>query len=759
MRRFLPLVVLIVGCAFAAPAQAVSPTDVSLPNLPAPEAEPNGTSATATPFAASGRMRGMIAPNADVDIYSFTATAGDRVYAATMTNASASLNSDTTLELLASDGTTVIETDADDGTFAAQASSIAGTLIPAGGTYYLRVSQPAGTAQVRPYDLYLTTRAGASVPETEDNALATPQALPAGGHAGGALASAADVDAYSFALNAGDTVFVSLDMDPERDTITWNGQLGLGSFGTGAGSVLRNNDNNVTSPNSEAFFMTVKSSGTYVADVSGAGGTFGTYNLSVEVVPGVTSSCRVYDSSAAVAIPTGPATVTSDIAVPDDVVMGRVALQLDITHNFMQDLDLSVQTPGANEIVPLTDVGSGTAGQNTKMDVLLDGGAAAAPAFTRLENQMLRPEPLNGQLSWLEGERSGGTWTLVVRDDAAADGGTLTGWRLVICEADPPPSGTTSIYSASFDVDDGGFTHSGTADEWERGVPAFAPITTCAGGSVACWKTDLDNTYNASSSQDLVSPPIALGSHQNVLLSWAHRYQMENASFDHYFVEVREVGVPGSERRVFEWTGPTMTHGVGNPQVTIQQSAGWAVVPVDISSFAGKTVEVRFHLDSEATNQFAGAAVDNVEVLGYDATPPDTSIDSGPLPATGGGGNPPPGADTTPPGLALSGARKQKAGKSVVVVVTATTEDMFATASGTVAVPGGSKVFRLRAVRNRAIARGAKARLRLKVPKKAQKAIKRALQRRKKVSARITVSARDAVGNRASAKRRIKVKH
>ena len=826
MRRFLPVVVLIVGCATAAPAQAVAPSSVSLPNTPSPEVEPNETSATATPFAASGRMRGMIAPNADVDIYSFTAAAGERVHAATMTNASASGTVDTTLVLLASDGTTAIETDADDGTFGGgTSSSIAGALVPADGTYYLSVRHPGNTAQVRPYDLYLTTRSGAPVAETEDNALATPQALPAGGHASGALSAAADVDAYSFALNAGDTVFVSLDLDPERDTITWDGRLGLGTFGSGATSVLRITDNNVTSPNSEAFFMTVKSSGTFVAEVSAAAATFGTYNLSVAVVPGVTSSCRVYDSSAPVVIPAGPGMVTSAIAVPDDVVMGRVALQLDVTHMFMGDLDISLQTPAGNEIVPLSDVGGSTVGgPDTKLDVLLDSSAGLAPAFPRTENQMLQPEGTGGKLSWLEGEQSGGTWTLVVRDDATGDSGTLTGWRLVLCEADPPPSGTTSLYSTSFDADDGGFTHSGTADEWERGLPAFAPITTCAGGSAACWKTDLDNTYDASSSQDLVSPPIALGSHQNVLLTWMHRYQIETANFDHYFVEVREVGVPGSERRVFEWTGPTMTMAVGNPATTIQQSAGWGVVPVDISSFAGKTVEVRFHLDSDASIHLTGAAVDNVEVLGYDGTPPDTSIDSGPtgatgdstptftfssteggstfecrvdsasfaactsphttaqlangahtfevrasdssgntdaspasrsfavVPATGGGG------DTTAPGIRLSGARTQKAGKTVLVVVTATTENMFATATGTVVVPGASKVFRLRAVRNRAVANGARSRLRLKVPKKAQKAIKRALRRRKKVTARITVSARDAAGNRASAKRRVKLR-
>ena len=58
--------------AQAAPAQAV------LPGAPSPESEPNGTSATATAIVSGQRARGNIVPNADVDYYSFAATAGDR---------------------------------------------------------------------------------------------------------------------------------------------------------------------------------------------------------------------------------------------------------------------------------------------------------------------------------------------------------------------------------------------------------------------------------------------------------------------------------------------------------------------------------------------------------------------------------------------------------------------------------------------------------------------------------------------------------
>jgi hypothetical protein len=54
--------------------------------------------------------------------------------------------------------------------------------------------------------------------------------------------------------------------------------------------------------------------------------------------------------------------------------------------------------------------------------------------------------------------------------------------------------------------------------------------------------------------------------------------------------------------------------------------------------------------------------------------------------------------DTTTPGLTLGGKKTQKAGKTVSVVVSATTEGLWASASGSVSVPGASKIYRLKAI-------------------------------------------------------------
>src|SRR5262245_29557880 len=197
------------------------------------ETEPNGTFATASPITNPARIQGNLYPNGDVDFYSFTANAGDRVYAASMTSGSAGNSNDSQLTILASDGTTVIEFDDDNGSFAGLSSSIAGATIPTTGTYYLKVNEfeDDGAGSLRAYELYLQVQSGAPTPEVEPNTSpAEANALPANGWVSGTH-ELADEDMYSITLAAGDTVYLSLDLDPERDGVTWNGRLGFGLFG------------------------------------------------------------------------------------------------------------------------------------------------------------------------------------------------------------------------------------------------------------------------------------------------------------------------------------------------------------------------------------------------------------------------------------------------------------------------------------------------------------------------------------------------
>jgi len=651
----------------AAPARASTPLNNpaglrQIPYVPfgqgyGGEAEPNGTFGTASPMVGTNLVtRATLFPNGDIDFYSFTANAGDRIHAATITSFSAGSSTDSQLRLLASDGTTLIEFDDDNGSFAGLSSSIAGATIPTAGTYFLQVNDfTAGTTSERPYELHFRIQTGTPTPEVEANDTpATANVLPAGGWVSGTRnpAAATEQDWYSLALNAGDTVYLSLDLDPERDGVVWNGRVGVGLFGDANNQILVVDDAGTGDvlpvPNipSEALVLTVKTAGTYFAFVDSAtaatGGPTSTYNLSVSVHPAANEgvNCTTYTSTnIPQTIGPGAGLVSSTITVPGNPRIADVDVDIVLNHTLMADIDAHLRSPAGNNNGLFTDIGATATGGQTMMDVVFDDEAGAPPSFTVLRGVQVKPE-LAYRLNWFDGENAGGTWTLDLRDDGAnVSGGTLTSWSLRICEAPPPPTcppgfAAQTVLSTDFEAGAAGFTSSGTANEWALGTPAtaatatanpIAAFTTCNSG-VNCFKTDLTGTYNVSSSQDLLSAPINLaGLTAPVVVSWAQRYQMESASFDHAFVDAQQVG-GATPIRLFEWLDATMTNAPGNPVVNIGASAGWGVYSRRADSLAGLNSELRFHLDSDTTINFGGLAIDDVTVTACRALSADLSI-------------------------------------------------------------------------------------------------------------------------------------
>jgi uncharacterized repeat protein (TIGR01451 family) len=640
------------------PGQVVYPSTANRQGF-AGEIEPNGTFGTATPLATTNTVvRANLFPAGDIDFYSFTATAGDRVYAATMTAFSAGNSTDSQLTLLASDGTTVIEFDDDNGSFAGLSSSIAGATIPTSGTYFLKVNDfTAGTTSERPYELHVRVQSGAPTPEVEGNDTpATANPLPANGWVSGTRnpAAATEQDWYSLNLNAGDTVYLSLDLDPERDTVSWNGRLGFALFGDATNQILVVDDagtGDVTpNPNipSEAMFFTVKTAGQYFAFVDSAsaavGGPTATYHLSVSIHPATNEgiNCTTYTSTD-VPKTIGPGTglVSSTITVPGNPRIADVDVEIVLNHALMQDIDAHLRSPAGNDNGIFSDIGAAATGGQTQMDIVFDDEAGVPPSFTALKGVAIKPE-LNYRLSWFDGENAGGVWTLDLRDDTAgANGGTLTSWALRICEAPAlvtscaPGFGPTTVFSTDFESGAAGFTHSGTADEWELGLPAtvatttanpVAGFSTCNSG-VNCWKTDLDNTYDVSSTQDLLSAPINLaGLSAPVTVSWAQRFQMESANFDHFLIEAREIANPTNALRLEDYLDATMTDPPGNPTVNVPASSGWSLLSRRIDSLAGLNSELRFNLTSDNTVNFAGLAIDDVTVTACRPLSSDLSV-------------------------------------------------------------------------------------------------------------------------------------
>ena len=624
-RFFTPLftlvILILVSSTGTLPASAQTSGSLTTIGERFTEVEPNDSPAQATPIA-PGVVRGSLFPANDWDYYSFSATAGDRLYALTMTSASASSSTDSVLELYGPDGTTLIEHDNDDGSFSSNASSIAGAVLPTTGTYYLRVRHNQATGQLFPYDLYMHLQRGTPGVESEPNddpSNANP--LPASGWVAGTFDVANDVDIYSLELNAGDTIVLSLDLDPERDGVEVNGRLGFGLFGS---SFLAVNDQGLSTPDSEAFPFTVLNSGTYHIYVDAPAA--GTYQLSAMVIPAPTPAgvCTTYTSSdVPLPIPSEPGMISSTLDVPDNLRITDVDLLLTLNHTLMSDLDMVLVSPGGNAVSLFNDIGSNTSGVNTEMNIRLDDDAALPiGTFTVVKDIVYQPEA-TARLEWFEGMQAQGTWTLQLYDDAAGDAGTLLEWGLRICgEPEQPPVAELAcpantrpavVYSSTFDDDDGGFTSSGVENEWEWGLPSAAPLDDCASGN--CWKTDLDNTYNASSNQDLTSPALDLSRYVGeARVVWSQKYQLERADFDHAWFEVRTTDA-SEVSRLWEWLGPTMTQNIGNPAFTLHESAGWARHSADISAYLGRTIELNAHLDSDDAIQFAGYAIDDVSVV------------------------------------------------------------------------------------------------------------------------------------------------
>jgi subtilisin-like proprotein convertase family protein len=408
------------------------------------ESEPNDNAGSADPIGTDLVIYGELLPATDVDWYSFSATAGDRLYAATMTSWSNGGSADSLVDVIAPNGTSIIETDDDDGVLGGTSSVVAGTVLSATGTYYVQVRNFSAVSGITPYHLHIKLQSGSPVAETEaNNTPGTANPLP-GGWASGAISPAGDSDWFSFSANAGDTIFAALDLDPERDGAC-DGAVGLGTFGgvnpffnnIGAGTLPGN-------PAGEAVFSTVLTGGTYYAfvreGVTGSGATC-SYQLSVSVHPkAVQTDCTIYTSTdVPYALGPGVGTITSTLPVPDSDIIADVNATIYLTHTSMPDLDVNLVSPAGTIVTLYTDVGS-TAyiTQNTGVD---DEASIPYGVSSFLGGRVFQPEQ-PGRLSTFDNEGTLGSWSLVVADDLAANGGTLLGWSLELCII---PAGTPSI--------------------------------------------------------------------------------------------------------------------------------------------------------------------------------------------------------------------------------------------------------------------------------------------------------------------------
>ncbi|MEO6729852.1 MAG: reprolysin-like metallopeptidase [Ferruginibacter sp.] len=171
-------------------------------------------------------------------------------------------------------------------------------------------------------------------------------------------------------------------------------------------------------------------------------------------VPKTISAAGVTTINSTLTIPVGSAGIISDLNV----------VGLTGPHSFVSDITVTLTSPAGTSVVLFDGICFGTANFNINLD---DEGGIDIPC-PATGNQTARPQ---NSLTAFDGQNSAGVWTLSVRDNFDTQGGSLTGWGLVIrtCSytAAPisttpwtqicPPAGTTSLSSGL----------SGTSYQWE----------------------------------------------------------------------------------------------------------------------------------------------------------------------------------------------------------------------------------------------------------------------------------------------------
>ncbi|HYF94394.1 MAG TPA: S8 family serine peptidase [Symbiobacteriaceae bacterium] len=173
-------------------------------------------------------------------------------------------------------------------------------------------------------------------------------------------------------------------------------------------------------------------------------------------------------------------------------------------------------------------------------------------------------------------------------------------------EASATPVQGNNVFADDMESGDNGWTHSGAGDNWARGTPTNGPGAAHSGSNV--WATSLSGNYSDDGDASLVSPPIILTGLSSISLRFAHWYSLErNYDFGHV-----EVSADGGTN----WTALasyTSPGGSGAP-------VGWETPTLDLSSYAGQTIQVRFRLESDGSVNYPGWYIDDVMVAGATAT-------------------------------------------------------------------------------------------------------------------------------------------
>lgn len=124
-----------------------------------------------------------------------------------------------------------------------------------------------------------------------------------------------------------------------------------------------------------------------------------------------------------------------------------ISANLNITHTFAADLDITLTSPEGT-VIPLTTNNGGSNDNVFAGTTFTDqAGTAAVTDATFTNGVAITAVVPEGAMGAFIGENANGTWALDVRDDAVGDDGALVSWSLLIqtCDVDSDGDGVIDL--------------------------------------------------------------------------------------------------------------------------------------------------------------------------------------------------------------------------------------------------------------------------------------------------------------------------
>jgi subtilisin-like proprotein convertase family protein len=387
-------------------------------------------------------------------------------------------------------------------------------------------------------------------------------------------------------------------------------------------------------------------------DQAGDGGSLNGWSVEVVTFPApvVAAAPQTFTQSTAVAIPTGPAVVLSDLAVSG--LTQRICgmrLTTSLTHSFANDIDASLTSPAGTVVTLSTD--NGAANDNVFVGTSWDVDANPTGQVPYVTNNGLVTDhayanltvatPLVAEESFgaFFGQEGNGTWTLTISDDLAGDGGSLNQWSLefVTCTCNNPPTIAYNPVTGA-DVAFTGVTTIGTIGNGSitatpsgglgSGAAATTTINTCTlgganpGAFAGAAAVNLSFVGNVTTPQNIALTCTSLQTVQTATLT-CNETRGSDPAVQRQWPLTCPAGTPIAPTIAYNpttgtnvaFTGVTTIGTTGNASIAATPSGG-------IGTGAGATTTVNGCTFGGANpGAFGGAAAVNLSFVGTDTTP------------------------------------------------------------------------------------------------------------------------------------------